>query len=235
MSTVPDPPADELRPFSPARAEERDDDGFSASLEGDAETRALIDRAHEGDVEAMNALFAHYHGFMVEMARRRIGGKLRRKEEADDLAQTTFREATRDFGQYQYRGEGSLLRWLLSILHNKIRDKAEYYGASKRDVSRERAIDSQPEEDRPSLREPPAPDLSVTRVVQRNEEFAILREALEDLSPDHRRAITLVFFEGLTLRRAGELMGGRTEDAVRMMLRRAEARLRELTAARLES
>jgi RNA polymerase sigma-70 factor (ECF subfamily) len=71
--------------------------------------------------------------------------------------------------------------------------------------------------------------------VQRNEEFAILREALEDLSPDHRRAITLVFFEGLTLRRAGELMGGRTEDAVRMMLRRAEARLREITAARLES
>jgi RNA polymerase sigma-70 factor (subfamily 1) len=238
MPTDPERPEDELTPFSPDRpaSEQAEDDAeFSASLEIDAATRALVERAHEGDVEAMNELFARYHGFMVEIARRRLGAKLRRKEEADDLAQTTFREATRDFQSYEYRGEGSLLRWLLQILHNKIRDKAEYYGAGKRDMTRERTIDAPPEEERSSFREPSAPDLSVTRVVQRNEEFSILREALEDLSPDHRKAITLVFFQGLTLRQAGELMGGRTEDAVRMMLRRAEARLRELTQARLES
>ena len=47
----------------------------------------------------------------------------------------------------------------------------------------------------------------------------------EDLSPEHRKAITLVFFEGLPLRQAGERMGGKSEDAVRMMLRRAEAKL----------
>ena len=250
MSTTPDPerPSDELKPFPPPAEPgdasgpepeadvpgEKEDDDFAASLEGDEETRALIDRAHDGDVEALNELFSRYHGFMVEMARRRLGAKLKRKEEADDLAQTTFREATRDFGRYEYRGEGSLLRWLLQILHNKIRDKAEYYGAGKRDMTRERTIDAPPDEDKPSFREPAAHDLSVTRVVQRNEEVEILREALADLSPDHRKAITLVFFQGLPLRKAGELMGGRSEDAVRMMLRRAENRLRELTAARLQ-
>jgi DNA-directed RNA polymerase specialized sigma24 family protein len=51
---------------------------------------------------------------------------------------------------------------------------------------------------------------------------------MAELSEDHRRAITLVFFQGLSLREAGERMGGRSEDAVRMMLRRAEGRLGDL-------
>ena len=37
----------------------------------------------------------------------------------------------------------------------------------------------------------------------------------------------------MTLRQAGEQMEGRTEDAVRMLLRRAESRLRDLTGKRL--
>src|SRR5262245_40682044 len=171
---------------------------------------------------------------MGELARRRIGPKLRLKEDADDLAQTTFREATRDFGQYQYRGEGSFLRWLLQILQNKIRDKAEYYGATKRDSSRERSGEERIGDSGELRRfDPPSRDLTVTQTLAREEEFTILRGALDELSPDHRKAITLVFFEGRSLREAGELMGGRTEDAVRMMLRRAEAHLLELTRTRI--
>ena len=199
------------------------------------EVRDLVEQAQGGDIEALNELFERYHGTMVDVARRRLGPKLRVKEEADDLAQTTFREATRDFRQYQYRGEGSLLRWLLQILQNKIRDKAEFYAAGKRDVTRERSADEGITTDSGEIQpfEPVSDDLSVTRLVQRDEEFEILREALTELSPDHRKAITLVFFQGHTLRQAGEKMEGRSEDAVRMLLRRAEARLRELTRARL--
>ena len=198
------------------------------------EVEELVERAQSGEVEALNELFARYHGTMVEMARRRLGARLRLKEEADDLAQTTFREATRDFAQYEYRGEGSLLRWLVQILHNKIRDKAEFYAAGKRDIGRERSTTERDDGTGDSQRfEPPSGDLSVTRQVQRGEEFSILRDALSSLSPDHRKAITLVFFQGLTLRQAGERMDGRTEDAVRMLLRRAEKRLLELTKARL--
>ena len=199
------------------------------------EVQALVEQAQNGDVDALNELFTRYHAKMVDVARRRLGPRLRSKEEADDLAQTTFREATRDFQHYEYRGEGSLLRWLFQILRNKIRDKAEYYSAGKRDVSRERSVESDREDDRGGTMtyDPPSDDLSVTRQVQREEEFKILHEALEDLSEDHRTAIALVFFRGLTLRQAGEIMGGRTEDAVLMMLRRAENRMRELTRSRL--
>jgi RNA polymerase sigma-70 factor (ECF subfamily) len=195
-----------------------------------------VRRSKEGDAEALNELFSRYHARMVRLANKRLGPRLRGKEEADDLAQTTFREAARDFGHYEYRGEESLLRWLVQILKNKIRDKAEFYSAGKRDVSRERTIDgdtSEPKADEARRYEPPSDDLSVTRQVQRNEEFSILRDALEKLSPEHRTAITLVFFQGLSLREAGAQMDGRSEDAVRMLLRRAEAKLREITRPKL--
>ena len=193
------------------------------------DTPALVEKAQNGDIDALNELFQRYHTTMVEVARRKLGPRLRLKETPDDLAQTTFREATRDFSQYRYQGEGSLLRWLIQILQNKIRDKAEFYSAGKRDLSRERAMEGRgdkDDDDRGPM-EFSSDDLTVTQVVSRDENFEFLRDALVDLSEEHRKAITLVFFEGLSLRQAGERMGGRSEDAVRMMLRRAESKLGE--------
>ena len=217
---------DEPPESSPAAPRE----GAFALPEGfeNSETAKLVHRAQGGDSEALNDLFARYHSVMVEVARRRLGPRLRLKEDPDDLAQTTFREATRDFKRYEYRGDGSLLRWLVQILQNKIRDKAQFYSASKRDSSMEARLDAPAGagSDVPRT-DPPSEDLSVTRQVQRDESFEILGQALEHLTPEYRQAITLVFFQGLTLREAGERMGGRSEDALRMMLRRAEAKLRE--------
>ncbi len=193
------------------------------------ETKRLVDKAQSGDVEALNELFARHYQTMLDVARRRLGARLRSKEEPVDLAQTTFREAHRDFGNYTYRGEGSLLRWLIQILQNKIRDRAEFYSAGKRDLSKERSMEVPAEGSEEIKRiEPPADDLTVTMQVQREEDFDMVREALAELSDDHRKAITLVFFQGLTLRQAGVQMDGRSEDAVRMLLRRAEARLGDI-------
>jgi RNA polymerase sigma-70 factor, ECF subfamily len=211
------------------------EDVRAASAATMGEIEGLVARAQAGETDALDALFRRYYGLLVDVARRRLGARLRQKEDADDLAQTTFREATRDFSRYRYQGDGSLLRWLIQILHNKIRDRAEFYSASKRDISRERAIEPGDAENAPARVEPASADLSVTRQVSREEEFAILRQALEHLSPEHRTAITLVFFQGLSLREAGERMEGRTEDAVRMLLRRAENRLGELVRKKLDA
>ena len=194
----------------------------------------LVASAQGGDVDSLNELFQRYHQTMVEMARRKLGPRLRLKEDPDDLAQTTFREAARDFQGYRYQGEGSLLRWLIQILQNKIRDKAEFYSAGKRDLSRERAMETKKGDEERTL-EFLSEDLSVTQVVQRDEQVGHLRDSLTELSAEHRQAITLVFFEGLTLREAGERMGGKSEDAVRMMLRRAEGKLGDRLRSRLGS
>jgi RNA polymerase sigma-70 factor, ECF subfamily len=192
--------------------------------------KELVLRAKAGDADALNQLFALHQPQLLDVARRRIGARLKLKEEPDDLAQTTFREATRDFKNYEYRGPDSLVRWLMQILQNKIRDKAEFYSANKRDQTRERTLSGSaaPGHEPMPVMDPASHDLSVTMQVQREEAFGHLRRALGELSTEHRQAITLVFFEGLSLRDAGEKMGGRTEDAVRMMLRRAESRLGEI-------
>jgi RNA polymerase sigma-70 factor (ECF subfamily) len=201
----------------------------NTSEEPEDETRALVEEAQAGDVASLNRLFERYYGTMLDMARRRLGPRLRSKEDPADLAQTTFREAHRDFKSYNYRGEGSLLAWLIQILQNKIRDKAEFYSAGKRDLSKERAMEGPKNgEGERRIFEPSADDLTVTMQVQQGEDFDLLRKALEELTDVHRQAITLVFFQGMSLRQAGEEMEGRSEDAVRMLLRRAEARLRDL-------
>lgn len=210
------------------------DSNSEPSAEALDRVEELVASAQGGDVDSLNELFQRYHQTMVEMARRKLGPRLRLKEDPDDLAQTTFREAARDFQGYRYQGEGSLLRWLIQILQNKIRDKAEFYSAGKRDLSRERAMQSKKGDEERTL-EFLSEDLSVTQVVQRDEQVEHLRESLTELSAEHRQAITLVFFEGLTLREAGERMGGKSEDAVRMMLRRAEGKLGDRLRSRLGS
>jgi RNA polymerase sigma-70 factor (subfamily 1) len=190
------------------------------------ETADLVRRAQAGQRPALNTLFGRFRPTVVNLARRRIGGRLRSKEDPEDLAQTTIREAARDLSGYEYRGKRSFLNWLSRILQNKIRDKAEYYSAAKRDSSREGGFTLARHDGDDLAFEPPSLAPSTTRIVERDEEFEALHEHLERLSPLHRDAIRLVYFEGLTLREAGLRMGGRSEDAVRMIVRRAAERLR---------
>ena len=232
---VPSTPPEDITPETQALQQELESGPPPEEFLADTEIKQLVDLAHDGDAEALNTLFERYHDIMIQYARRQIGTRLGWKEGPDDLAQTTFREAARDFKGYVYQGEGSFLRWLSRILQNKIRDKAEFYAAGKRDISRERSLDGAPDDsDEKPIFLAPSEDLSVTRQVQRSEEYRILREAIDELKPEHRQALTLVVFQGLTLGEAGKKMGGRSEDAIRMMIRRAEKSLAEITRSRLE-
>lgn len=208
-------------------------EGFTA----DEETVVLVRRAKGGDAAALNELFARYLATIERRAAHELGPRLRAKEEPEDLAQTTFRTATRDFKGYEYRGKGSLLRWLIRILQNKVRDKADFHSAGKRDTARETELDAPSDASADSGRsfEPADEGTSVSLRVAREEELEVLRAALEELSPDHKQAITLVFFEQMTYRQADEVMGGRDENALRMLLRRAEDKLHEILARRLRN
>ena len=190
------------------------------------ETGELVRRAQAGQSRALNSLFGRFRPTLLNMARSRLGSRLRSKEDPEDLTQTTFREAVRDFPRYEYRGQRSFLNWLARILQNKIRDKAEFYSAAKRDSSRESRLTIVRPDGDDLVFEPASMGPSATRTVERDEEFEILHEHLEQLSALHREALRLVFFDGLTLREAGRRMDGRSEDAVRMLVRRAADHLR---------
>ncbi len=193
------------------------------------ETAELIRLAQDGEGPALDTLFSRYRRGVVELARKRMGPRLQAKEDPEDLAQTTFREAARDFSRYEYRGDRSFFGWLSQILRNKIRDRAEFHSAAKRDSTREISLTPTPtsgESDRPQF-EPVAPGLSAEEHAELREQIVLLHKHLEQLSPIHKRAIRLVYFDGLSLREAGRELDGRSEAAVRMLIRRAADRLEE--------
>ena len=205
-----------------AEAERRDESQ-------DDETAELVRLAQEGVRPALNTLFGRYRPVAVDLARKRMGSRLQAKEDPEDLAQTTFREAARDFSGYEYRGDRSFFGWLSRILQNKIRDRAEFHSAAKRDSSREVSFTRAPgkdSDDKPQF-EPASSGLSGLESAELREQLELLHEHLEELSQLHREAIRLVYFEGLSLREAGERLGQRSEAAIRMLIRRAADRLKE--------
>jgi len=195
----------------------------------DDETEKLVRLAQKGERPALNTLFGRYRSGVVDLARKRMGSRLQAKEDPEDLAQTTFREAARDFSGYEYRGDRSFFGWLSRILQNKIRDRAEFHAAAKRDSSREVSFTRAPGKDgkEQSQFEPASTGLAGLELAELREQLELLHEHLEELSPLHREAIRLVYFEGLSLREAGERLGQRSEAAIRMLIRRAADRLKE--------
>ena len=187
-------------------------------------TLVLVRRAQEGDREARDALFWRYLKTAVKAAERALGPSLRRREDPEDLALSGIREAVRDFSRFDYRGEDSFRLWICRIVENKARDRAEYWNAGKREASRERPIDG--------LRESrseigiPSRDASVTQYVVVGEREELMRRAIESLSRRYREVIRYAHYEGISHKEIAARMRLPSEDAARMLLRRAEEAVR---------
>ncbi|MFT5286714.1 MAG: RNA polymerase sigma factor (sigma-70 family) [Planctomycetota bacterium] len=194
-----------------------------------ADTEELVRLAQTGEDPALDTLFGRYRSNLVDLARRGMGHRLSLREDPEDLAQTTFREAARDFPGYEYRGKHSFMGWLNRILQNKLRDRAEYHSAAKRDASREIPLTwgSSNDGDEAQVFDPASSGLTGLELAELAEEIELLHEHLELLTPVHREAIRLVYYEGLSLRQAGQKLNGRTEGATRMLIRRAAANLKD--------
>jgi len=104
--------------------------------------------------------------------------------DAKDLVQETFLQATRSVGRF--RGQSSVYTWLHGILLNLTR---HYHRDRKRAVFEPVAPESEP------LVEP-APVFSQADV---NASGSALREALRQLSDDHREVIVLRYYENLKI------------------------------------
>ena len=197
-----------------------------------ADTEELVRLAQTGQDPALDTLFGRYRSNLVDLARRGMGRRLSLREDPEDLAQTTFREAARDFPGYEYRGKHSFMGWLNRILQNKLRDRAEYHSAAKRDASRETPLiwGNSNDGNDPQVFDPASSGLTGLtglEAAEFAEEIELLHKHLELLTPLHREAIRLVYYEGLSLREAGKKLGERSEGATRMLIRRAAANLRE--------
>ena len=182
-------------------------------------TRTLVQRAQNGDREAVEELFARSYGDLVQAARFRIGPALRARMDTIDIAQAAYQDAFRDLGQYEYRGKGSFRRWLLGIVENKIRHAVEYHRAKRRDLAREVGLRK--------AEVLPADATTVTRKLVEFEERERLERAMDQLREIDREVIVCHYWLGMSWREVGEHLN-RSEEASQMLCRRALGRLKKL-------
>jgi RNA polymerase sigma-70 factor (ECF subfamily) len=139
----------------------------------------LVAAAAKGDSGAFAQLFHHYYPMIYAFAYRLSLNT----GDAQDIAQETFIKAARSIGAF--RGDASFKNWLYQIASN-----------SHRDFHRRKLRETRVED-----------ELAAAVETAQNADFGAVNEALGALSPDHRQAVVLVYYEGLNHAQAARVCG----------------------------
>jgi RNA polymerase sigma-70 factor (ECF subfamily) len=169
-----------------------------------------------------------YRSALLLLARAQLARHQQLGLEASDLVQQTLLKAWRDLKQFR-GGPAELFAWLRKILHHTFLDAYDRAHADKRDPAR-KAVEADLTVSFAGLDELlVAPHTSPSERAVRNEDLTRLAEALEQLPPDQREAVTLKHLLGLTLAQISERMEC-TQAAVAGLLYRGRSELKKQLA-----
>jgi RNA polymerase sigma-70 factor (ECF subfamily) len=183
--------------------------------------RSLVLEASRGDARAADSLFERHMPGLLAFVRARAGARLREREDTLDLVQSACREVLNDLPSHGYRDEAMFKHWLFLAAERKILDKARYHGREKRANAGRHTLSAVEADllgrgyvafDTPS------------RAAIAREELALLEDAMQRLTDEHREVILFSRIIGLSHAEIAE-MTGKSEVAVRSLLHRALARL----------
>jgi RNA polymerase sigma-70 factor (ECF subfamily) len=187
---------------------------FSPSYDDSDVTDCLVARAKTGDNSAYQSLIARVNDRLLFFVRARMGSKLRRRVQAEDIVQETFLQAHKSFDSFANQGEAAFCKWLYRIAEHRILDQAAHFGASKR------AAEGQALSVDPALAEILPIDHTgpATEAGLRDDQERIL-DALTNLEEDDRDLLLMRFFHELPLQAMAEKL-----DRPKTTIRRALAR-----------
>lgn len=109
------------------------------SMEGrDPDDGLLLQRFRAGSEDAATALYLRYAKRLRLLADSRTSGRMAVEVDAEGIVQSVFRTFFRraGMGQYDVDDSDSLWKLLLVIAMNKIRSRATFHSAAKRDAGR---------------------------------------------------------------------------------------------------
>jgi RNA polymerase sigma-70 factor (ECF subfamily) len=202
--------------------------GFSTRVPFlDDNTRNLVNRALEQDRDAIDLLFDRYRDRLRAALRKLIGPKYRvLMADSEDATHDAILSALRRLHQFEYRGEGSFLAWLLKGAEYEIIRRIRALETKKRAAgARAVAID-----DAADLVQ--ARDATPSQVHDETELAERIRCAMQQLPDREREIIVLRRYLELDTAEICAEMGLPTEGAVRALLSRAQARLAGLLSRR---
>lgn len=185
-------------------------------------TQELITLAKDGDESALNKLWAVYGPRVLWLVRLRMGKELRSKLESMDLVQDVLVCALKDLGNFTYKNEGDLVRWLSRIADNRLRDNLDRLHADKRDIRKEVALGGYESTTGGSLLGAPGllDTTTPSAIMSRREDLVRLEKAIDALKPEYGEVIVLTKIEGLSHKEIADRLG-KSSDAVRKLASRA--------------
>ncbi len=198
---------------------------------GPPSSRILLTRARAGDEDAYREVFARYAERLEKRMVLALGPKLRRRLGVDDLLQDVWTQFSRHAGRIEYRGGGSLYRWLCRVSDNVVRmTQRAHVVSDRRALAREDTFQSEPGSSGFEARLPAAVDPTPSAAASTTERLEALSRLLGRLSDDHRDVIRLVYVERRPVSEAAQVLE-RSPNAVKKLLGRAMARCAELAAS----
>ena len=153
--------------------------------ERDADLR-LISRVRGGDRQAFDELYRLYR---VRLERF-LGNLVRHPQIAEEVLDDTLLVVwERAAG---FKGESKLSTWIFAIAYRKAMKALRRYDAP---------VDDPNAENRASVEDSPEQAFGRTRLHE------LLRDAIAELSPEHRGVVELTYFNDLSYREIAEIMG----------------------------
>ena len=151
---------------------------------------------------------------------------LMNRHEAEDLTQDVFLAAMKSYSRF--RGDSSLYTWLYKIMLNLFRKRRSkrkllQWNFSQGDDRQDFNVLFIDEGDRPE------------EAVEKAERAHKVAEVLKDLSPKHREAVVLRFYEGKSYREIAEIVGcseGTIKSRLHHALKQTGGRLQDLKPLR---
>ena len=180
-----------------------------------------MSRALAQDRDAVDTLFTRYRERLRSGLRKLIGPKYRLlMADSEDAAQDAILSALKRLHQFEYRGEGSFLAWLMKSAEFEIVRRIRALETQKRSATGGLvAIDTQVGQILPGDGKTPVEHLEDQDLAER------VRQALQQLPDREREVIVLRRYLELDTDEICAEMGLPTEGAVRALLSRAQARL----------
>lgn len=192
-----------------------DDGSESLAKMSNLNSQELLQIYQEGQSEAATAIFDRYVTRLIALARSRIGSKLQRRVDAEDIVQSAYRSffvhAKGDV--YQLNKAGDLWRLLASITLHKLYGQIEKHTAIKRSIDHE---------DHTDLATTTAPEPSADEVVAIVEELHIV---IQKLLPEERLVLT-ASLQGQDNIQISKTVG-KSERTVRRLLASAKQQLEQ--------
>ena len=180
----------------------------------------LVTRCREGDNLAFDALVSRYQRKVLGLCLRH----LRSYEEACDLAQEVFVQVFQHLQDFQ--GKSSFSTWLYRVCLNACYNRQRYWRAKGRGgvTSLEGLLEAR-EADPDTSALMRSKDAGALDALQRNEDVALLRQALAGLEDSQRRVVELVDIEELSYEKAAQVLEVPV-NTVRSRLSRARQQLK---------